>query len=334
MAIGFVNFSNCARFFGVSAIGIAITACSDSGRSSGSSPADQIESTHDPDVELPPNWFPESLNAGSDGTIYVGSFASAQIATFKPGDRKATVLVGPGTAKNMSGVLVDDETKTILACTFDVSLGIGNAPSVVHRFSTADGSHKAAYPFPKNSLCNDMTFDHEGNVFIADSTGNIYKLPKDAEDGKSPEVWKTDPILAPVAPAVIGADGIAFDGKNSLFVNTISGNRLLRIPINSDGTAGAIQIIEVTPSLNEPDGMRVIDEKTLVVAEAPAGRVSKIVVDGDSATLTAMDDQLDQPASVVKVGSDLWVSEGQIARFVSNQPPKVPFMVRRVPYER
>src|SRR5215510_9493444 len=113
MAIGFVNFSNYARFFGVSAIVVAMTACSDSGESPGS--------TQDPDVELPPNWFPESLNAGSDGTIYVGSFASAQIATFKPGDRKATVLVGPGTAKNMSGVLVDDETKTILACTFDVS---------------------------------------------------------------------------------------------------------------------------------------------------------------------------------------------------------------------
>jgi sugar lactone lactonase YvrE len=330
MATGFVNFSNYARFFGVSAIVIAMTACSDSGESSGSSQSDQ---TQHPDVELPPNWFPESLNAGSDGTIYVGSFASAQIATFKPGDRKATVLVGPGTAKNMSGVLVDDETKTILACTLDVSLGIGTAPSVIHRFSTADGSHKAAYPFPKNSLCNDMTFDREGNVFIADSTGSIYKLPKGAEDGSSPVVWKTDPILAPVAPAVIGADGIAFDGKNSLFVNTISGNRLLRIPIESDGTAGAIQIIEVTPSLNEPDGMRAIDEKTLVVAEAPAGRVSKIVVDGDSATLTALDDQLDQPASVVKVGNDLWVSEGQIGRFVSNEPPKVPFMVKHIPYE-
>ena len=72
MATGFVNFSNYARFFGVSAIVIAMTACSDSGESSGSSQSDQ---TQHPDVELPPNWFPESLNAGSDGTIYVGSFA-------------------------------------------------------------------------------------------------------------------------------------------------------------------------------------------------------------------------------------------------------------------
>jgi sugar lactone lactonase YvrE len=324
MAIGFVRLSNYARFFGVSAIVIAMAACSDSGERSGS---------QDPDVELPPSWFPESLNAGSDGTIYVGSFASAQIATFKPGDSKAMVLVGPGTARNMSGLLVDDETKTVLACTFDVSLGIGTTPSVIHRFSTVDGSHKAAYPFPQNSLCNDMTFDHDGNVFISDSTGNIFKLPKGAKDGSSPVVWKTDPILAPVAPAVIGADGIAFDGKDALFVNTISGSRLLRIPIQPDGTAGAIQIIKVTPSLNEPDGMRVIDENTLVVAEAPAGRVSKVVIDGDSATLSALDDQLDQPASVVNVGSNLWVSEGQIARFVSSEPPKVPFMVRRVPYQ-
>jgi hypothetical protein len=99
MAIGFVVFSNYARLFGVSAIIIAMAACSDSGENSGSS---QTEATQAPDVELPPNWFPESINAGRDGTIYVGSFASAQIAAFQPGDRKATVLVGPGTAKNMS----------------------------------------------------------------------------------------------------------------------------------------------------------------------------------------------------------------------------------------
>jgi sugar lactone lactonase YvrE len=331
MIIDFVKDSNRARFSSVFSIVIALAACSDSGESAGVS---QAESARAPDVELPPNWFPESLNAGSDGTVYVGSFAGAQIAAFKPGDRKATVLVGPGTAKNMAGVLVDDETKTILACTFDVSLGIGAAPSVIHRFRTADGAHEAAYPFPKNGLCNDMTFDRERNVFIADSTGSIYKLPKGAQDGSSPVVWKTDPVLAPAAPAVIGADGIAFDGQSSLFVNTISGSRLLRIPIEPDGAAGPIEVIKVTPALNEPDGMRVIDENTLVVAEAPAGRVSKVVVDGDRATLTPLDDRLDQPASVVKVGSDLWVSEGQIARFVANEPPNAPFLVRRVPYEK
>jgi len=304
----------------------AIVGCSDSGdEGPDAGPAAT-------DVQLPDNWYPESLHAGADGTVYVGSFASGRIARFVPGDQEATVLVADAVAPNMAGVLVDDGTSTILACTFDLSQGVGGAPSVVHRFSTVDGSHVAAYPFTADSLCNDMTFDDAGNIFIADSLGSIYRLPRDAEDGTSPTVWLTDPILAPEAPAVIGADGIAFDGHGALFVNTISGNRLLRISIEDDGSAGEIDEIEVTPGLDEPDGMRAIDADTLVVAEAPAGRVSRIDVTGDTATLTALDDQLDQPASVVLVDDALWVSEGQIGRFVAGQPPNTPFLVRRVPF--
>lgn len=290
----------------------------------------------DQDVQLPDNWYPESLNAGSDGTVYVGSFASAQIAKFRPGDSVATVLVPAGTAdpSNMAGVLVDDAAATILACTFDLTQGVGGAPSVIQRFSLESGERVASYPFQDNSLCNDMTFDDSGNIFIADSLGNIYILPRDAPDGSNPEVWLSDPLLAPVPPAVIGADGIAFDGEGALYVNTISQNRLLRIPIQQNGNPGEIEEITVTPSLNEPDGMRALDATTLVVAEAPAGRVSRIDVTDATATLTPLNEDLDQPSSVVRVGDALWVSEGQITRFITQEPPNTPFLVRRVPLEQ
>ena len=78
--------------------------------------------------------------------------------------------------------------------------------------------------------------------------------------------------------------------------------------------------------------MRALDEHTLVVAEGPANRVSTIRIDGTSGQRTTLGDPVKEPSSVVKVGDDAWVPEGQILRLVSNPPvaADLPFLIHRV----
>jgi hypothetical protein len=137
----------------------------------------------------------------------------------------------------------------------------------------------------------------------------------------------------------LGADGIAYDNakgpgqeKGRLYVNNVMTGALVRIPITQDGTAGPVVEIHVEPPLNGPDGMRMLGKDTLIVAEGPANRVSKITVTGDKAIRATLSDKLLEPSSVTVVAGDAWVSEGQIPRLFATPPadPKLPFDVRRV----
>ena len=75
-----------------------------------------------------------------------------------------------------------------------------------------------------------------------------------------------------------------------------------------------------------PDGIRMLDPARLLVAEL-VGRLTLVDVDTGMTTVVS---ELDQPTSVVRVGGSLWVSEGQVLRLLSGQPPNLPFNLRRL----
>jgi sugar lactone lactonase YvrE len=282
-------------------------------------PTDPLE------LDLPGGTFyPESLTAAKDGTIFVGSLGGEGIVKFAPGSDGATSFVPQGSVKAITGVLADDASGSLYACETD--LAASPYKTGVRTFDLATGAPKASYPIAGAGLCNDLAFDASGNLFITDSFGKIHKL---AKGGTSFEVWCKDALLAPSSANGFGADGIAFDGKSSFYVNAFSDNRLLRIPIKADGSADAATIITVTPALSSPDGMRLIDESTLLVAEG-AGRLTKVVVNGSTGAATTLASRLDSPTSVVTVGSHYWITEGQLGHFLGSVagPPLLPFLVR------
>lgn len=283
-------------------------------------------------LQLPgSSYFPESLTAAADGTLYVGSLGTGQIVRFSPGDAVAHVLAAPSSDRNIAGVLADDESASVLACTGSImSFGRGN---YVSRFAAADGTLTARHPLPDGAFCNDLAFDGAHNLYLTDSIGGrIFKLAHGAVDGTAPAEWAAHALLRGPTMADLGADGIAFDGKASFYVNNVTTGALVRIAIEADGSAGEVDEIVVSPAMTGPDGMRVLDAHTLVVAEGPANRVSLLRVDGGTAQRTVVSDQVKEPSSVVAVGHDAWVTEGQILRLVSNPPvaPDLPFLVRRL----
>ena len=76
-----------------------------------------------------------------------------------------------------------------------------------------------------------------------------------------------------------------------------------------------------------PDGIR-WREGYLYVAENANG-LSR--VDPRTGTRTLIDGSLDQPTSLVFVGDDIWITEGQVLRLQAMQAPNLPFKVVRRP---
>jgi sugar lactone lactonase YvrE len=203
-------------------------------------------------------------------------------------------------------------------------------PSELRAYDLNTGALKATYAFPMPAFCNDLALGSGGDLFVTDSFGKVYTL---AHGASSLAVWSTDPLLAPASPTGLAADGIALDGAGNVYVNTFDTGRLIRIPLKGDGTAGVAAEIRVDAPLKAPDGMRMLDQYTLVVVEGAAGKLTKIAISGSTGTTTTLASALNGPSSVVKVGDNYWVTEGQLGHFLGTipGPPSLPFLVRRIP---
>ncbi|MEO7733589.1 MAG: hypothetical protein ABIY55_21680, partial [Kofleriaceae bacterium] len=254
-------------------------------------------------------YYPESLTVAADGTLYVGSVGGAGIVRLGPSSDTAEPFVAGG--KNITGVYVDDDAALLYACENDFAATPAVPPRVV-AYRLSDGGEAASYAFPQGGVCNDLVIGPARRLYVTDSAGRIYVLPA---GGSALAVFSSDPQLAPSVASGFGADGIVWDGDQTLYVNTFTDARLLRIAIGGDGTAGVVTPITVAPALQSPDGMRLADAHTLIVAEG-AGRLTRIALQGDAATATVLASGLDSPTSVALTDGAYWVTEGQIGHFL------------------
>jgi sugar lactone lactonase YvrE len=92
---------------------------------------------------------------------------------------------------------------------------------------------------------NAITQDHRGMLYVSDSfanaagEGEIYRVSPNG--GRT--LWAHSPLLAPHGFPGFGANGVAFDRTESyLYVANTSDDRVLRIAVNDDGSAGAVTI--------------------------------------------------------------------------------------------
>jgi hypothetical protein len=136
--------------------------------------------------------------------------------------------------------------------------------------------------FSANATLNALTFDNNGNGYVTDSNGAIYKIP---QAGGSVTTWSSDPLLSP-APGLtptFGANGIEFDqpggcviGGNTpcnLYVANAANRQILRFfRLKADGT-GDTPVVEVN-GVNGPDGIAVNGTHLWVCA----GQEDEIVV--------------------------------------------------------
>lgn len=266
-------------------------------------------------------FYPESLTAHADGTLYVGSLGTGQVVAYADGEESPRTIIAGHGVTNVAGVAVHDDT--LWLCSVDITF---MRPTALRSFSL-EGVPGVTAPLAANQFCNDIAFDDAGNVYATDSfSGAILRLRPGAT---ALETWTQDARFAASMQGAFGLDGIAYDGTGALLVNTFDRGKLFRVVIGASGAAGAITEIVVSPALASPDGMRALDADTLLVVEGP-GRLTRVELTGATATATPIVTGLDMPTSVVVARDAAWISEGQLGRLFTGAPPAGPFLVKRV----
>jgi len=284
--------------------------------------------------------YPEGITATHDGTLYITGMRNGDVFRVAPGADAAEEFIPSGTAGLAAGVglLADEATSTLWICSanppgFPISAVENAGPTALYAFDLASGAHRQTYAFPGSGLCNDVALDAAGNVYATDTFGGrILVLPA---GGDALEVWSSDPLLA--GPLFgFGANGIAIDSNDRIYVNVNESGKLLRIPIRPDGQPGSILEIGLPRPLAGPDGMQLIDDDTLLLVEnaggmAP-GAVSIVDLVGDSGVITPLASGLTGfPTTVAIHKGRAWVVEGQLDHhpaFGGDDQPAPPFLVR------
>jgi sugar lactone lactonase YvrE len=275
-----------------------------------------------PDLLLPgKTFFPESITAGPDGALFVSSIVTGEIVRFAPGSSRPQAFVADDVNVGTAGVMADPDRGVLWACAIDLSF---HTPSYLRAFDLGTGALRASYQLPHGGVCGDITLAR-GDVYVTDTTGGrIDRLTGAAEAGKL-KAWATDPKLAGGGPLKI--NGIAFDGRRTLYTSNYTTGELFAVRIARDGSARpAVRIVLDEPMTN-PDGIR-WRGGYLYVTDNATGLWR---IDVRTGTRTLIDGSLDQPSSLAFVDGDVWITEGQVLRLQAGKPPNLPFKVVRRP---
>src|SRR6201994_3502019 len=236
--------------------------------------------------------FPESITSTEDGTLIIGSLGHGNILRIAPGKTEAEewIKAGTGGLNSILGVLADEKSKLLWVCSNKFE-NTGEA-TAVKTFDLKTGAPKNTYPLSgAKALCNDIAIADDGTAYISDTEQAIVFMLK--RGGSALEVAAKDPLLA-------GADGLAFTDKTTLYVNSVTTNKFLRLDIGPDGKAKSVVELKTSRPLGNPDGMRTIGKDRLLMAEN-SGVMSIVTFSGpqkDTAVFTNLKEGLEASCAV------------------------------------
>jgi streptogramin lyase len=260
--------------------------------------------------------FPESMTATADGTLFFSSLAGGRIFRAAPGAAEAVEWVKQG-ANGLSsalGVLADEKSNTLYACSVDLSGGgiaipTGATPGALKLFDLKTGAPKGSVPLPpstllkQTALCNDIAVAPDGTVYVTDSfSGHILRM----KPGTSAlEIWAHDARWDVAGPQL---DGIAVLPDGSVYSNIFEGDGLYRIAVKPDGSAGTITKLQTSRPLYHSDGLRAHGANQLLMVEGETkGTLDEITVSGDSAKIETLKGGFEGPVSLAQVGDTIYV---------------------------
>ena len=250
--------------------------------------------------------FPESITSTADGTLIVGSLGHANVMRIAPGKSMAEEWIKPGSGglNQVLGVFADEKEKVLWVCSNNLE-NKGEATSVM-AFDLKSGAPKGTYPLPGDGvLCNDIAVSEDGTGYVTDTRqGSVLMLKP---GGKALEIAAKDQLLA-------GADGLAFGEKATLYVNSVTTGKLLRLNLGPDGKAKGVIDLKLSRPLDRPDGMRAIGKNQLLLAEN-SGKMSIVTFEGtnlENAVVKTIKEGLESTPGVTATRGMAWIVEGKL----------------------
>ncbi|HSC79499.1 MAG TPA: hypothetical protein VLC08_04020, partial [Chitinolyticbacter sp.] len=299
---------------------------------------------------LPPDWYPESVAAARDGTLYIGSWRQGAVVRIRPdGATRQLVPPGSGGLANTQGIAIDEARRALWVCSGNLGLTtVPATPSALKRYDLATGETQASYPLPDEGYCNDLVVDGAGTVYLTDSYHPRVLRLRPTDTALS--VWLDQPELLADSPKLemngkrFTFNGIALDGE-ALYLSAVAAVPWLwRIDIGADGASGASTRLDMPRPLRNADALRVTGKDELLVFESNAfgerrneGTVTRLRLDGDQATLHTLVQGLDAPSSGTYARGRVWFIESKydlLLRHAQNPetiPDQVPFTVQSIP---
>jgi sugar lactone lactonase YvrE len=243
--------------------------------------------------------FPEGIAVDKYGNVYVSMIELDQIWKIDPSGNRSVLAEIAVPGEGPAGLAVD-AAGTVYAAVPALDLATGQtdpASRGVYRIRP-DGTAERLPGTGAMLFPNDVTLDKQGNVYATDtSSGTVWRVPRDGPA----ELWSGDPLLAGDGSLgfgfPIGANGIAFRNGELIVANTERG-RLVRIPVEPDGSTGEATVLAESTALLGADGIALDVHGDVYVANAILYTVVRVGSDGLIETLATADDGLNQPSTL------------------------------------
>jgi hypothetical protein len=193
-------------------------------------------------------------------------------------------------------------------------------------FDLSTSQPKGYYPFPEGaqkSLCNDIAIGPDGSAYITDTRNDrMFRLKKGAA---ALELWlQRDDLKG-------GFDGVAFDGPGTLYLGLISASKMMKITLNTDGSAGDVTELAIDRPIKGPDGIRPAGRHRYIVGEG--GRLDLMTVEnGRAGMVTLAEGMMSAVGGSVSGGTAYYIdgrTQYRLSAKMRDQDPG-PFTVKTV----
>ena len=248
--------------------------------------------------------FPEGLAIGENGSVFAGIAPTGEIREYTSDGSSTSYaqLPAPGAGFLLSMAFDDSGDLFAVMSTFD------EATHGVWKIPAGGGEGELFASVPIEGFPNALAFNNDGDMFVTDTIGGgIWKIDSDGEVS----TWVMDEVMIGILPPgplgfPLGANGITFDAaKENIFVTNTDKSRIVKIAVNADGSAGAVEtFVEDANNLGGPDGITLGPDGYLYVALIGSDAVAKVSPSG-TVTVLAQGGPLQNPSDVkFGIGAD------------------------------
>ena len=207
--------------------------------------------------------------------------------------------------------MADPDRNVLWACAVDLAF----QTSELRAFDLRTGALEASYPIPDGGLCADIALAR-GAVYVTDTlNGRILRLRRARG---TLEVWSDDQQFRD-EESFLKINGIAFDGRRTFYTTNYSTGELFAVRI---GPGGSAEERSRSARHGDDEPRRHPLARRLPLRRRERSGLTR--VDPLTGTRIVLDASLDQPSSLVFVGGDIWITEGQTIRFQTGEAPNLP----------